>query len=275
MIELFNLLFVIPITNVLIAFYKLLLFLHIPSPLGFAIILLTVFIRIILAPFMGEQIKSAHKMQKVAPHIAAMKEKHKNDKKKQQEETMRLYREHGVNPAAGCLPLIIQFPITIALYQVLANSITITKTITIASIITKINSVLYFPFLRITVPEWNTLFFTLPLDKSPQALFAKMPLIILVPLLTGALQFVLSKMMMPEVAPVKKSDDMASTLQSQSLFIIPIMIGFFAWSLPIGLSLYWNTFTVSGIIHQYRITGPGGARSWIEKYKSIRNGRNN
>lgn len=118
-IQLFNLLFTNPIINVLVACYQVLSGIGLPFAFGFSIILLTILIRLLLYPFTAAQIKSAHLMQKVAPHIAAAREKHKNDSKKQQEEMMRLYKEHGVNPAAGCLPLLIQFPIIYGLYHVL------------------------------------------------------------------------------------------------------------------------------------------------------------
>src|SRR5438132_215117 len=109
--EIFNIVFTNPITNVMVAFYKVLYLAHIPYAFGFSIILLTIFIRLVLYPFVSAQIKSSYKMQKVAPHLAAIRAKHKGDTKRQQEETMKLYKEHGVNPAAGCLPLIVQLPI--------------------------------------------------------------------------------------------------------------------------------------------------------------------
>src|SRR5438094_166941 len=95
--EIFNLFFIIPLTNVLIACYKLLLLSHIPYALGFSIILLTVLIRLVLYPFVASQIRSSYKMQKVAPHISAAREKHKGDSKRQQEEMMKIYKEHGIN----------------------------------------------------------------------------------------------------------------------------------------------------------------------------------
>ena len=114
--NIFEILFVQPITNLLVAFYQLLALLHVPYSLGFSIIALTIFIRVLLSPFVSAQIKAASKMQKLAPHMAVVKEKHKNDKKKQQEELLRLYKEHGVNPASGCLPILIQIPVVWSLY---------------------------------------------------------------------------------------------------------------------------------------------------------------
>lgn len=262
--NIFYFLFIQPITNILVAFYHALLFLHFPYALGFSIIALTVFIRIILYPFVSAQIKASYKMQKIAPHLAEIKEKHKTDRKKQQEEMMRLYKEHGVNPAAGCLPMIIQLPIIWSLYNVL------TTTVAAHSIesIKKINDHLYFSFLKIN-QVWDTSFFGLSLFSSPSKLIANQPLIILLPVLTGALQFILSKMMMSDTPVQGKKDDFQSAFQSQSLFIFPVMIAFFSFSLPLGLSLYWNTFTIFGILQQYLLVGPGGLKPWLQKVNTL------
>lgn len=272
MLQIFDVLFVHPITNLLLAFYHLFLFLHVPFPLGFAIILLTIAIRLILWPFMAAQIKSAQKMQRVAPHIARVREKHKSDTKRQQAEMMRLYKEHGVNPAAGCLPVLIQFPILIGLYNVLTHIIGTSKyggTID-AAVIGKINSIVYSPWLRIDPKIWNTSFFGIPLEASASALLSKYPAVILIPILTGVLQFVLSKMMIPVKDPKAqepKTNDFAAAFQAQSLFIFPIMIGVFSFTLPLGLSLYWNTFTIFGILQQYLLVGPGGIQPWLDSVR--------
>ncbi|PIT89014.1 MAG: hypothetical protein COU27_02510 [Candidatus Levybacteria bacterium CG10_big_fil_rev_8_21_14_0_10_36_7] len=263
--EIFTIVFSNPIINILVALYKLLFLLGVPFALGFSIILLTIVIRVILYPFVSAQIKSAHKMQKVAPHMSKIKALHKDDKKRQQEEIMKLYREHGVNPAASCLPMIVQLPIIWALYQVLITVVGI-KSI---EAIGKINSVLYFPALKLN-QVWDTLFFGLPLADSPSKLIAHNPFIILIPIITGIFQFILSKMMMPdeviEQAVVKK-DDFQATFQKQSLFIFPVMIGYFSFILPVGLALYWNTYTIFGILQQYLLIGPGGAKSWVDRIK--------
>lgn len=260
----FNILFVFPITNALVLFYKVLLLVHFPYALGFSIILLTIFIRLILYPFVSAQIKAASKMQKISPHLAHIKEKHKHDKKRQQEEMMRLYKEHGVNPAAGCLPTLIQLPIIWSLYNVLITTVAANST----EGIKKINEILYMPFLKID-HVWDTSFFGLPLYETPAKLISSIPLIILVSVLTGAFQFVLSKMMLPE-HPVqtkknKDASDFQSAFQTQSLYIFPVMIGFFSYNFPIGLSLYWNTFTLFGILQQYLLIGPGGLGPWLVK----------
>lgn len=274
--EIFNIIFTNPITNLLVGSYQLFALIGVPYAFGFSIILLTVLIRLVLYPFMSAQIKSAHKMQKVAPHLQAVREKHKGDQKKQQEEIMRLYREHGVNPAAGCLPLLIQIPVIWGLYGVLNTAVSINS----VEALSKINKVLYFDAFHLN-QVWDTMFFGLPLAATPSNLLGKIPLIILVPVLTGVFQFVLSKMMMPEEQPgivksreagsssagKKDGDDFQSAFQKQSLFLFPAMIGFFSFTLPVGLSLYWNTFTIFGILQQYLLLGPGAAAPLFKKVK--------
>jgi YidC/Oxa1 family membrane protein insertase len=99
-----------------------------------------------------------------------------------------------------------------------------------------------------------------------------MPLILLIPIITAVFQFFLSKMMLPANAPAKKgaksSTDFQTAFQSQSMFIFPIMIGFFSFTFPVGLSLYWNTFTIFGILQQYLLVGAGGLTPWIKKIKN-------
>ena len=256
----FTFLFTQPITNALLACYHVLTFLHVPFALGFAIIALTVIIRIILIPLTASQIRASKKMQDLAPHLSNLKEKHKDDKKKHQEEMMKLYKEHGVGPASGCLPVLLQFPIIIGLYQALY---TIVNASTVAKL-AGVNKLMYFDFLKVHT-LWDPTFFGISISLKPQDAIMKMPILIIIPIITVVLQLILSKMMMPEVPVKAKSDDMQATFAKQSLYLIPLMVGYFSFSLPVGLSLYWNTFSIFGIIQQYWIVGPGGAHHWFAK----------
>src|SRR3990167_5719501 len=150
--EIFNTLVVYPLTNLLVAVYQVLLFLHVPYALGFAIIGLTIVIRLILYPLINSQLKASKKMQDLAPHISNVKEKHKDDKKRIQEETMKLYKEPGVNPAAGCLPTLIQLPILWGLYSVLNNLVHKSPD----ELVNYINSIVIEP-LQLSAP-WETTF---------------------------------------------------------------------------------------------------------------------
>jgi YidC/Oxa1 family membrane protein insertase len=88
---------------------------------GFAIIALTLIVRMAIVPLTVRQIHSMQKLQVVAPELKALQQKYKNDKKRQQEEIMRFYRENKVNPASSCLPMLLQIPVFIALFFVLRD----------------------------------------------------------------------------------------------------------------------------------------------------------
>lgn len=262
--QIFETILIWPILNILIGFYKFFLTLHFPWALAFAIIALTILVRLILWPLTKSQLESAKKLANLKPQLAEIKRKHGKDKTRHQQEQARLYKEHGINPAAGCLPLLLQMPIFIALYQVLLRVINATN-------FDSINNGLYFPFLRLSEAP-NLGFLGLNLAQRPADLFSSAPLIILVPLVTGGLQFLQSKMMAPQIkkeeARLKKEskDDMEKTMeqvQGQMMLLMPAMIAFFAFGFPIGLSLYWNIFTVMGIIQQYLVSGWGGLAPWL------------
>jgi YidC/Oxa1 family membrane protein insertase len=265
----FHFILFVPMINLLVALYHMFNYIHLPYALGFAIIALTVLIRLVLYPLTNAQLRASKKMQELTPHLNRLKEKHKNDAKTLQAETMKLYKEFGVNPAAGCLPVIIQLPLIWALYQALYQIVKPG-----AANLAQINHMLYNNSLKLT-SSWNVTFFTLPLAQSPSNLYKTLPLIILIPVLTGLFQFVQTKMMFvsqPQAKEAllakkgeKKQEDFATAFQSQSLYIFPVMIAFFSWGFPIGISLYWNTFTIFGIIQQYRISGLGGLKEWTDK----------
>jgi YidC/Oxa1 family membrane protein insertase len=89
---------------------------------GLAILAVTLIIRLIILPLTIKQYRSSKQMQALQPEIKKMKEKYKDDPKKQQEETMKLFQQNGVNPLAGCFPLLVQMPILIALYQAIMRN---------------------------------------------------------------------------------------------------------------------------------------------------------
>jgi YidC/Oxa1 family membrane protein insertase len=268
----FNTLIIDPLTNILVVVYYLLNLIRVPYALGFSIIILTIIVRLILYPLMSSQLKASKKMQEMNPHLKKLKEKHKNDAKTLQQETMRLYKEHGINPAAGCLPVIVQIPIIWGLYAVLQKIVLLKPAV--------VNKIVYFDVFKLNT-AWDQFFFGLPLAHSPAQLIAKLgPIVFLIPVLTGFFQFVQSKMMLPAQAAVavgageekkEKKEDFATAFQSQSMYIFPLMIGFFSWTFSIGLSLYWNTFTIFGIIQQYKISGLGGLVQWKDKLYGKKN----
>jgi len=265
--DIFNTLLIHPMVNVLVAVYQLLTWAHIPYALGFSIIVFTAAIRVAMSPLMGGMLKQQKKMQEIAPQLAKIKEKYKADTRKQQVAQMELFRANGVNPMAGCLPLLLQFPLFIALYQALLKIVHVKSA-------SELNGLLYFDFLRFH-GSWDTTFFGLPLGKAPSDLYSTLGVgVFLICVITAALQLIQSKMMTPTSAASAKTptkaDDFSASLQKQMLFMVPLMIGFFSYTFPLGITLYWNTFTIFGIIQQYKMQGWGGFEDWIRLVK--RNG---
>jgi len=109
--------FFLPLFNLLVFLYEIPFF-----DFALAIIVFTIVIRTILAPLFIRQIRSQKEMQRMQPLIREVQRKHKGNRQKVSEETMALYKEHGVNPAAGCLPVVLQLPILFALYQALIRA---------------------------------------------------------------------------------------------------------------------------------------------------------
>ncbi len=261
--NLWNQLLFWPILNLLMAFYKLFEWLHVPGPLGFAVIALTIAIRFLLYPLMHAQLSSAKKMQNLKPHLDALSAKHKDDKSALQQAQLSLYKEHGVNPAAGCLPLLIQMPVLIALYnvfyQVLQNG-------NMTKLVSDLNHVMYAPWLRVTALDLS--FFGTNLGVKPSQWQSHGWWLLLIPVITAGLQFWQTKLMMPAAAVVdtsggkknklakveeKKPEDTAMEMQKQMALITPVMFGMFAYQFPLGLALYWNIFGLFGIMQQLKI----------------------
>ena len=261
--DIFNLIFMGPVVNLLVLIYQGLTAIHISGALGFSIMLLTIVIRVLVWPFMATQIKATKKMADLKPLLDALKIKHKDDKQGMAAAQMALYKEHGVNPAGGCLPALIQIPIFIALYQSIQNILPGTT-----GHISTINHLIYFPQFKLPATiDPNFLGLNLSIKPSDFGKFGV--LLLLIPVITALLTFVQSKMALPK--PVKKypsdspkekkeKEDMADSMgqvQSQMVYMMPVMIGYFAFSFPIGLAIYWNTYTILGIIQQYKISGWG------------------
>ncbi len=204
---------------------------------GVAIILMTVLIRLILYPLMQKQMVSMREMQKIQPLMKEVQEKYKNDKERLNKELMALYKEHKVNPMSGCLPLLIQMPILILLFQVLRQ----------------FNDKIY------SVYNGNPGFLWLKDLSLPDQLI-KLPghgifgiqYLGIMPILIGASMFYQQKM---TTAPATAGKEGGSTEQTQKMMTImmPLLIAFMSFTLPSGLTLYWLTSTLLGIGQQYLI----------------------
>lgn len=239
------------ILNILILLYQALF-----ANLGLAIIALTTLIRLILIPLTNPQLKAAKKMQELAPELAKLKQKFKDDKQKLMQAQMELYKKYGVNPAAGCLPQILQLVVLVSLYQVFNQVIT-----SHGGNMAKIQANLY-PF--VTAPtSLNPRFLYLDLAKPD---LIKIPGLVAIPgafvILATVFQFLSSKLMTPTVkaeekeaqATEQKSDDMAVAMQKQMLYLFPIMTLVFGYTMPSGVILYWFIFSLSSFIQQVLIS---------------------
>lgn len=200
---------------------------------GLAIILLTVIVKLITLPLTAQQLRASKEMQQLQPKVQALQKKYKNDRDKLTQQTMALYREHGVNPLAGCLPLIIQMPVWIGLYRAL---------LVMAQDGLLDSSFLWLPSLA------------QPQGMPPLAV-ESWPYFIL-PVLTVVSQYVVQKMTTPP------SMDPQASLMAQMMMIMPLMFGVFALQVPSGLSLYWVTTNVFTLIQQGFTTGWDSLKFW-------------
>ena len=234
---------------------------------GLAIILLTIIIRVVLYPLMQKQMVSMREMQKIQPLMKAIQSKYKNDKERLNKELMALYKVHKVNPMSGCLPLLIQMPILILLFQTLrkfeyldssgnisggflwiANQVEV-----IVENIPTIVAGLAAPEQLIHLPG-NGIF-------NIQALG-------IMPFLIGGSMWYQQKM---TTAGSGASGGSAEQTQKMMTIMMPLMIGFMSFSLPSGLTLYWLTSTLLGIGQQYLINKKMPAA--VEPIKSLESGK--
>jgi YidC/Oxa1 family membrane protein insertase len=245
-----------PLVNALILLYGVLF-----HNFGLAIIVLTIIIRAIMIPLTLPSMRAAQKMRELSPELEKLKKKFKNDRQGLASAQMELYRRHGANPAAGCLPQIVQLIVLVALYQAFINVLK-----TDGDIIQKINAVLY-PQLRLLVDtQINTHFFWLDLNKPDLIQIPGLPVPLpgLFLVASAVVQFFSSKLMSPVVAAAKKeaaktpekTDDMATMMQTQMLYMFPLMTILIGYSFPSGLVLYWLTFSVFTTGQQLLVNRP-------------------
>jgi len=216
---------------------------------GVAIILLTILIRLILYPLMQKQMVSMREMQKIQPLMKAVQDKYKNDKERLNKELMALYKEHKVNPMSGCLPLLIQMPILILLFQALR----------VFEYLDPITNNIAGGFLWIksyyAVMENGELVTRAGLALSerliPFGIFGLEHIGIL-PFLVAGSMYIQQKMTSPG-GPTGKDEGSSQQTQKMMTIMMPLMIGFMSFTLPSGLTLYWFTSTLLGIGQQYLI----------------------
>ncbi len=209
MISLFTLLIYKPILNVTVALYSMFSL----NDLGVAIISMTLLIRTLLFPLSIKTARSQKAMAELAPQIEKIKETHKGNTTAQSEAVMALYKQKGVNPLAGCLPLLVQLPILIGVYQV---------------------------FLKIFEPATLDLLYSfIPHPESINHITlgvfdisASNPALAI---LAGVAQFFQAKISMASQA----ASPQAAAIGKQMMYMLPVMIIVISWNLPAGLALYW------------------------------------
>ncbi|HOG46213.1 MAG TPA: YidC/Oxa1 family membrane protein insertase [Anaerolineae bacterium] len=245
--DIFNLLLLRPMLNVLLLLYSLL---HTALPgaaFALAIAALTVVLRLATQPFMAKQMQSSKRMAELQPQLKEIEKKYGKDRERMAQEQMKLYKEHGINPMAGCLPMLLQFPIWIALYQSIIQLLGRTPAQLLA-VSKHVYSLGIFGNLATLFPLASR-FLWLDLGR-PDPYY-------IIPILVAATQWVQQKMMAP--ASPGGNDSQAQMSQSM-LMMMPLMFGFITINLASGLGVYFIISSLVSIVLQYFTTGWGGLR---------------
>lgn len=210
--------FIRPISKLIL---KLLTWIYTVIPnWGFSIIILSIILKIVLAPLTHKGTKSTHKMKTVQPLVKAVQERYKDNPKKAQQEVMKLYKEHGVSPLGGCLPLLLQFPILFALYPVLQSAIALRNA--------------------------NFIFWIKDL-ASPDPYY-------ILPIIMGIAMFLQQKLMAQKPTPDMDEKQQAQMkTQKMMMYGMPIFLVFIFKSFPAGLVLYWLSYNLLSIVEQLYI----------------------
>lgn len=196
--------------------------------IGWAIVALTIIIRIILLPSSMKATRQQKKMRDLQPAIQELQEKYKGDKQKQAQMLMDFYKENKVNPLGSCLPLLIQLPILIILYYVFQAGLDSSKL-----------SMLYGFVPR---PDFiNNTFLGINLANPDKWIL---------PIIAGVLQFIQSRQIMPPTK-AKKGEEMQAMISKQMLYLMPIFTIFIAGRLPAALPIYWIVTSIFTIIQQW------------------------
>jgi YidC/Oxa1 family membrane protein insertase len=248
---------------------------------GLAIILLTVVVRLILLPLSIKQTRSMREMQRIQPEIKKIQAKFKGDRQKLNEEMMKLYQEHGVNPFGGCLPLLMQMPVFIALYRVISTPLAYmgyvdangdapgfewipanpanTKAFEWVTDSSLAHGLLDAPL------KVNTFLHAIRLDCSPSQVYSGQPsqLVEGVPCGNGIADFIPYAILIAlmgfttfyQQRQMQSRQPAADSPQAQQMQmmgkIMPLMLVVFSWGFPAGLTLYWLTTNTWSIGQQY------------------------
>jgi len=222
-----------PMMNTLIVLTKYLF-----NNFGLAIIFLTIVVNAAMLPLTLKQVHQSKAMQALQPKLAELQKKYAKDKQRMAQEQMRLYKESGISPAGCILPLLVQMPVWIALYQSIMHVMAV-----MPENLLGLSKYLY---------SWPVVYSALPLPNT----FLWLNLAtgdMLLAILVGGTMWVQQKMVMTPGADPKQQQQ-----ASMMLWLMPIMFAFLTLSFPSGLALFWVTSNVVRIGIQYSATGWGG-----------------
>jgi YidC/Oxa1 family membrane protein insertase len=223
------------------------------SQFWLAIVVFTVVIRLLMTPLMLPQQRSAKKMQEIQPQLQALQKKHGKDREKLSQEQMKLYKEAGVNPMGGCLPMLVQFPIWIGLYQSIIQALG-HQPLQILALSQNIYSSDIFRVLWSAVPL-NRYFLSMDLSLTPQQLGG---LTYALPVLVAFTSWLQTKM----TTPSGSSDSQPAGMSQSMTMMMPLMFGFFSLNFSTGLSFYFIVSNIIGIITQGFVSGWSGLLFW-------------
>ena len=232
----FDLVLLRPMLNFLVLLSK-----YFFGSFGLAILVLTVVIRLITYPTYTRQMKSQRAMQEVQPKLKELQKKYGKDKERLSQETMKLYKEQGVNPLGCAFPMLIQFPIWIGLYQSVVQGLGFAPENLVG-----LSKQLYgFSALQEQVPL-NQHFLWLDLGSGD----------IFMAIIVATSMWVLQKMSASPTA-----DPNQQSMGRMMIWMMPLMFGFFALTFPSGLALYWAATNLMSIALQYRMSGWGALKA--------------
>jgi YidC/Oxa1 family membrane protein insertase len=249
-----------PFINVLLFIYTL-----VGGNFGIAIILFTILIRLVTHPLMVKQIKGTQGVQELQKHprwIEAQ-EKYKNDKEKLAQEQMALYKELGINPLGSCLPMLIQFPVIIGLYQAIIQAMANTPLDLL-----KLVRHVYPGFLDVaSLVPLNNHFLWMDLGQPERLVIPGLPFgIPVLAILVVITTYMQSKLISPPPAAGGAKDQTAQMTGIMNIYM-PIFMGWLAWTLASGLALYFVVSNLVGIL-QYALLGKANWSTLLPKRRA-------
>jgi YidC/Oxa1 family membrane protein insertase len=214
---------------------------------GLTIIIITIVIRSALLPLTLKQLRASKKMQDLQPKLAELQKKYAKDKQTLAQEQMKLYKESGVSASGCAVPMLIQFPIWIALYQAIILTLAISP-----EALLNLSNYFYSWALPMAQLPFNNNFLWLDLATGDTILA----------ILVGASMWIQQKMVTPQ-----NQDPRAAQQTQMMLWMMPLMFAFFSMTFPAGLALYWFVSNVISIVIQYFVTGWGGLSEMFARFK--------